>query len=726
MLEPGLFTVRGIMSSKLLIRLLIVAAFISGIFIFTAFDLGQYLSVDELRQRRDELQAFTENNFAMMLAGYMLVYIAMAALSVPGAAILTLAGGALFGVLIGSIAVSFASAIGATLVFLAARFLFRDAIQKRFGKRLKAINQGVERDGAFYLLALRLVPAFPFWMINLVMALTPIRTWTYYWVSQIGMLPATIVYVNAGTQLARIDTAGDILSPQLIGAFVLLGLLPLLLRWVLRFLAARKVYRGHQRPKKFDYNLVVIGAGAGGLVSAYIGATIKARVALIEKHRMGGDCLNTGCVPSKALIRTARLMAEARDSQRLGVRSMQAELHWPDVQARIRDVIRKIEPHDSPERYQGMGVDVIEGTARLVSPWEVDVGGKRLSARSIVLATGAEPLIPDLPGIENIDYLTSDTLWDMQELPERLLVLGGGPIGCELTQAFGRLGCKVTVVEMSDSLLPREDAEAGQALAKHFEAEGIELALAHRALRFEQHESSRHLICEHRGKERALPFDRVLIALGRKTRSAGYGLEELGMKLDDQGRILSDGLQRTSFPNIYVCGDAVGPYQFTHVASHQAWSAAVNALISPFWSFRTDYRVIPWITFTDPEVARVGLSESEAIEQEIDHEITTYGIDDLDRAIADSNDYGLVKVLTEPGKDRILGATIIGAQASEILPEFVLAMKHGLGLNKILGTIHVYPTYGEAAKFAAGEWKKARKPETALRWAERFFSWRRG
>lgn len=714
------------MSSKFLIRLLIAAAFLSGIFLFIALDLGQYLSVEELRQRRDELQAFTEANFLLMLAGYMLVYIAMAALSVPGAAILTLAGGALFGVLVGSVAVSFASTIGATLVFLAARFLFRDAIQSRFGKRLKAINEGVERDGAFYLLALRLVPAFPFWVINLVMALTPIRTWTYYWVSQLGMLPATIVYVNAGTQLARIDSPGDILSPQLIGAFVLLGLLPLLLRWTLRFLETRKRYRGHKRPKTFDYNLVVIGAGAGGLVSAYIGATVKARVALIEKHQMGGDCLNTGCVPSKALIRTARLMAEARDSQRLGIRRMDAELHWSDVQARIREVIKKIEPHDSPERYRAMGVDVIQGTARLVSPWEVEVQGKRLSARSIVLATGAEPLVPALPGIEHVDYLTSDTLWDIEALPERLLVLGGGPIGCELAQAFARIGSRVSLVEMSDRLLTNEDEEAGKALASHFEADGIELALGHRALRFEQDQDGQRLICEHNGEERALPFDRILIALGRKTRTAGYGLKELGVKLDDKGRILSDGLQRTSFPNIHVCGDAAGPYQFTHVAAHQAWSAAVNALISPLWSFRTDYRVIPWITFTDPEVARVGLSEAEAIDQEIDYEVTSYNLDDLDRAIADSSDYGLVKVLTETGKDRILGATIIGAHASEILPEFVLAMKHGLGMNKILGTIHVYPTYSEAAKYAAGEWKKARKPEKLLGWAERYFRWRRG
>jgi len=711
------------MSKGTAARLLILLAFVAAIVAFLAFDLGQHLNLETLRDQRDRLRALTEQHLFLMVAGYMLLYILMAALSIPGAAVLTIAGGALFGTILGTIAVSFASTIGATLVFLAARFLFRDVIQRRFGKRLQAINEGVARDGAFYLLALRLVPAFPFWMINLVMALTPIRVWTYFWVSQLGMLPATVVYVNAGTQLAQIESTGDILSPGLIGAFVLLGLLPLILRWITRFLAARKVYRGWRRPRRFDYNLVVIGAGAAGLVSSYIGATVKARVALIEKHKMGGDCLNTGCVPSKALIRTARLLAEARDSRRYGIRRMQAEVDFGEVMARVHESIRKIEPHDSPERYRGMGVDVFQGAATLVSPWEVEVNGKRLSARAIVLATGAEPLVPDLPGLDRTDYLTSDTLWDLNELPERLVVLGGGPIGCELAQAFARLGSRVTVVEMGEQLLPREDREVGHMLAEQLFAEDLDIACQHRALRIE---NGRILVCEHEDNEVRLEFDRLLVALGRKTRVQGYGLENIGVRLSPEGRIEADALQRTNFPNIYVCGDAAGPYQFTHVAAHQAWTAAVNALISPFWSFRTDYRVIPWVTFTDPEVARVGLSEREAAEREIVVEVTTYGLDDLDRAIADGDNHGLVKVLTEPGKDRILGATIIGRHAGEMLPEFVLAMKHNLGLNKILGTIHVYPTWSEANKYAAGEWKKANKPEAALRWAERFFRWRRG
>jgi len=712
--------------SKTTTRLALLTLIAVAIGAFLWFDLGQYFSLEELRARRDQLLTFVETNFWMTLAVYMLVYIVMAALSLPGAAIMTLAGGALFGLVAGSIAVSFASTIGATLVFLAARFLFRDAIQKKFRKRLKAINEGVEKDGAFYLLALRLVPAFPFWVINLVMALTPIRTWTYYWVSQLGMLPATIVYVNAGTQLSQIQSTGDILSIELIGAFALLGLLPLILRWVLRFLKNRKVYAGHDKPKSFDYNVIVLGAGSAGLVSAYIGSTIKAKVALIEKNRMGGDCLNTGCVPSKALLRTARLVQEARDSKRFGIERMDAEFSLAEIMQRVREVITKIEPHDSPERYRGMGVDVIEAEGRLVSPWAVEVDGRTITARSIILATGAEPLVPPIPGLDKVGYLTSDTIWELNDLPERLAVLGGGPIGCELAQAFARLGSKVTIIEMADRLVPREDPDASEALMKRLQAEGVTIATGHKAARFETDETGGRIIAEHDGNETAIEFDRVLIALGRKARTKGFGLEELGVEVSQRGTIEVDPWLRTNFPNIYVCGDAAGPYQFTHVAAHQAWFASVNALLSPFKSFRVDYRVIPWATFTEPEVARVGLNETDAKEQEIDYEVTTYGIDDLDRAIADSHDSGFVKVLTEPGKDRILGATIVGHHAGELIAEFILAMKHNLGLNKILGTIHIYPTMNEANKFAAGEWKKARKPEGALRLAEKFFAWRRG
>ncbi|MBI2398375.1 MAG: FAD-dependent oxidoreductase [Xanthomonadales bacterium] len=709
-----------------LLKWMIALAF--GLLVWVAWRNGwlAHLNLASLKASQDQWQQWTLTHPLVAALGFLLIYIAVAGASLPGAAILTLAGGALFGLVEGTLLVSFGSSIGATLAFLASRFLFRDSLQTRYGDRLASFNEGVAREGALYLFTLRLVPVVPFFLVNLLAGLTALPVRTFYWVSQVGMLPGTIAYVFAGTQLARIDSLRGILSPGLIGAFAVLGVLPLLMRRLSQWLAARRVYRGHKRPARYDYNLIVIGAGSAGLVSAYIGSAVKAKVALIERHRMGGDCLNTGCVPSKALIRSARLIAEARAGSRYGVADTELSVDFVQVMQRVQSVVKQVEPHDSVERYRGLGVDVIHGEAQLVSPWEVDVDGRRIAARSIILASGARPLVPPIPGLEKVDFLTSDTLWDLRELPKRLVVLGGGPIGCELAQAFARFGSEVTQVEMAPRLLPREDADAAEEVARAFAAEGIRVAAGHKALRIERSGEGGRLICEHQGHEVAFEFDQILLALGRKANVEGFGLNLLGVHLSSRGTIEADALLRTNFPNIYVCGDATGPFQFTHVAAHQAWYAAVNALLAPFWSFPVDYRVIPWATFTDPEVARVGLSEDEANQRGIAHEVTRYGIDDLDRAIADSAAHGFVKVLTVPGKDRILGATIVGAHAGELLAEFVLAMKHGIGLNQLLGTIHIYPTMAEANKYVAGVWKRNHAPQAALRWAERFFRWRRG
>ncbi|MGB4860692.1 MAG: FAD-dependent oxidoreductase [Dokdonella sp.] len=509
-------------------------------------------------------------------------------------------------------------------------------------------------------------------------------------------------------------------------AVVIILLLAAIVKIVMRTVRNGEIYLGHKRPAKFDFNLIVIGAGSAGLVSAYIAAMGRAKVALIERDKMGGDCLNTGCVPSKALLRTARLVAEARHAERFGIAKVETEIDFAQVMKRVHEVIGKIAPHDSVERYTELGVNVIKGEAKLVSPWEVVVGNKRMSARSIVIATGAGPLVPKIEGIDSVDYLTSDNLWDLTVLPKRLVVLGGGPIGCEMTQAFARLGSKVTQVEMAARLLPREDADAATEVQKAFNDDGVTVMTQCRALRVEAGGEGGRLICEHGGKEISLPFDRLLLALGRKARVEGFGLKELGVELTERGTVHANKMLQTNFPNIFVAGDAVGPYQFTHVASHQAWYASINALAAPFWSFNVDYRVIPWATFTEPEVARVGLSEDEAEERGIDVEVTRYKLDDLDRAIVDSADNGFVKVLTKPGKDEILGALIVGKHSADLLAEFVLAMKHGLGLNKILGTIHTYPTMSEANKYVAGNWKREHAPERLLRIAKKFFDWRRG
>ena len=710
-------------------RLAILAVLIGAALAYYGFDLGRYLSLDFFKSQQAAIETWRAAQPATAALLYFLAYVAVTGLSLPGAAAMTLVGGAVFGVLWGTVLVSFASTAGATLAFLVSRFLLRDWVEQRFGERLRAVNAGVEREGGFYLLALRLVPAFPFFMINLAMGLTAIRTWTFYWVSQIGMLLGTIVYVNAGTQLAKIESLSGILSPALIASFALLGIFPLIAKKILERLRAKKVYAGWNKPPRFERNLIVIGAGSAGLVSAYIAAAVKARVTLVEKHKLGGDCLNTGCVPSKALIRSAKLLSHMRRSREFGIRAATAEFDFAEVMERVQSVIKAVEPHDSAERYTGLGVEVIEGTAKIVSPWEVEItrnGGavQRLTTRAIVIAAGASPFVPPIPGIEETGYLTSDTVWNLRQLPRRLVVLGGGPIGSELTQTFARLGAQVTQVEMAPRILMREDAEVSELVTRRFRAEGIAVLVEHKAKQFVIENGEKILIAEHLGRDVRIPFDALLVAVGRVANLKGYGLDELGIPAERT--VATNEFLQTRFPNIYAAGDVAGPYQFTHTAAHQAWYAAVNALFDPFKKFRADYSVIPWATFVDPEAARVGLNEIEAKERAIPYEVSVYGIDDLDRAIADGEAHGFVKVLTLPGKDRILGVTIVGAHAGDLIAEYVLAMRHGIGLNKILGTIHIYPTMAEANKYAAGVWKKAHAPQKLLKWVERFHSWRRG
>ena len=704
------------------IILLVVAALIG---IFFAFDLHQYFTLSELKARQQAFEAFYTDHKAITIAIYMTVYIVMAALSLPGAAVMTLAGGALFGVWTGLIAVSFASTIGATLAFIVARFLLKDYVQNKFKDKLKAINDGIHRDGKFYLFTLRLVPIFPFFMINLAMALTPLRVGAFYLVSQIGMLPGTLVYVNAGTQLSKIDSLQGILSPGLILSFVLLGIFPLLAKKIIEFIKARRALSKYKRPKKFDYNLIVIGAGAAGLVTSYIAAAVKSKVALIEKHKMGGDCLNTGCVPSKALIRSAKILSYARRAQEFGLKNAEIDFEFKNIMDRVQKIIKTVEPHDSAERYTQLGVDCIEGEAKITSPYSVEVNGRTLTTKNIVVATGARPFVPPIPGLDQIDYLTSDNIWDLKHLPKKMIVLGGGPIGCELTQAFSRLGASVTQVEMAPQIMGREDSDVSSMVLKKFQNEGIKVFTNHMAKKVIVDGEKKILVCDHHGTPIEIEFDEILVAVGRAANTKGFGMEELGIQLNPNKTIATNEYLQTNIPNIFAAGDVAGSYQFTHVAAHQAWYAAVNSLFGKFKKFKADYRVIPWATYTDPEVARVGMNESDAGEKGIDYEVTRYGIDDLDRAIADSENHGFVKVLTPPKSDKILGVTIVGPHASDIISEYVFAMKHNLGLNKILGTIHIYPTLAEANKYAAGEWKKAHAPEKILNGLSRFHKWQR-
>ena len=697
--------------------------------LFFVFGLHRHFSLDILKASHDELLQAYGDEPLYVIGIYSIIYIVMAALSLPGATVMTLAGGAMFGLWVAVPVVLISATIGATLAFWVARYILRDTVQRRFGDRLEAIHNGLERDGAFYLFSLHLVPAFPFFLINLLMGLTRIRSSTYFWASLVGMSPGSMVYVNAGTQLASIDSLSDILSPALILSFLLLAAFPWLARWGIGMVKRRRLYARWPKPETFDRNLVVIGAGAAGLVTAYIAAAVRAKVTLIESHKMGGDCLNYGCVPSKALIRSAGFLKQARQSSSLGVKQVQVEYDFTDVMARVHRIIKTVEPHDSIERYTRLGVEVIEGHARVASPWTVEVNGKTLATRAIVIATGARPAIPKIPGLESVRYYTSDTIWSLAERPDRLVVLGGGPIGCELAQAFARLGCQVVQVEHGD-LLQREDADAREQIRAALQDDGVQILTHTKAIRCEtahrpDSEIQQLVVQDRDGREQTIVFDAMLCAVGRVPRTEGFGLEELGIPVTPRRTIDSNAWLQTIYPNIYACGDVAGPYQFTHTAAHQAWYASVNALFGDFKRFKVDYSVIPWTTFTDPEVARAGLSEEEARSRGIAVEVTRYNLDDLDRAITDEAARGFVKVLTVPGKDRILGVTIVGKHASDLLAEYVLAMKNGLGLNKILGTIHTYPTWSEANKYAAGEWKRTHAPEKLLQWVEKFHAWRR-
>ena len=719
-------------------KIVLIFAVLIGVIGFFYFDLNELLTLEGLKGSMDQFEQYKTQSPWLVIGGFFVVYILVTALSLPGAAILTLAAGALFGLVQGVLVASFASSIGATLAFLTSRYLLRDTIKQRFPDRLASIDAGIKKEGGFYLFTLRLVPIFPFFLINLLMGLTAIKARTFYWVSQIGMLAGTFVFVNAGTQLAQIEQLSGILSFNLLASFALLGLFPLIAKGILTILKKRRVYKNYHKPKKFDRNMIVIGAGAGGLVTSYIAATVKAKVTLIEAGEMGGDCLNYGCVPSKALIKSAKVVEQIRHGERYGLNNSQPDFAFKNIMSRIHKVIADIAPNDSVERYTDLGVEVLKGYAKLIDPWTVEIalndgGTQILTARAIVIATGARPFVPDLPGLEETGYVTSDTLWDkfakLDKAPSKLVVLGGGPIGCELAQAFARLGSAVTQIERGTRLMKKEDVEVSVFAQEALTESGVTILTSQQAIRCETRDGKKHIIVAPKGstddqQEAAIEYDELICAVGRSARLEGYGLDTLG--IDTERTISTDEYLETLYPNIYAAGDIVGPYQFTHVASHQAWYAAVNGLFGHLKKFKVDYRVIPWTTFIDPEVARVGLNEQEAIDKGIEFEITRYDFKDLDRAVTESANHGFIKVITPKGKDKILGVTIVAEHAGDLMAEFVLAMKHNLGLNKILGTIHIYPTWAEGNKYAAGEWKRNHAPTKALQLLEKYHTWRRG
>ncbi|UWU16920.1 FAD-dependent oxidoreductase (plasmid) [Rhizobium sullae] len=696
------------------------AAFLFAAIIILGLLLKDHLDLAEITARLVAAKDWIRLHPALAALLFAVVYVAVTGLSLPGATVLTLIGGSLFGLWAGALLVSFASVIGATIGMIVARYFLRDTIERRFPDVVAKVDRGIAADGARYLFALRLIPVIPFFLVNLAMGLTRMPVRTFAWVSQLGMLPGTIVYVNAGKQLASVQTAGDILSPRIILAFAALAALPFVAKVGSNWWSRRNALRNWRQPDRFDYNLIVVGAGSAGLVTAYIAATARARVALIEQGEMGGDCLNTGCVPSKALIRSAKLSKEGAHPERLGLKG-HLEPDYPAIMRRIERVIARVAPHDSAERYRDLGVDVVKGHARIADPWTVEVDGRRMTARRLVIATGAEPAIPPIPGLADVEPLTSETLWGLRERPDRLLIVGGGAIGCELAQSFARLGCQTTIVEALPRLLAGEDEDVSEAIRGLLLADDVTIITGASVGSFVQDGQSRKA---HLTNGQEIGFNRVVVAVGRRPRTRGFGLEELGLLEED--RLIVDDRLRTRLPTIYAAGDVIGRLQFTHAAGHYAWFAAMNALFGDLKTWKAHTKAFPAVIYTDPEIARVGLSEVEAREKGVAYEVTRYDLAELDRAIADEANAGFIKVLTTPGKDRILGATIVGARAGDMLGEFTLAMRHGLGLNAILRTIHPYPGWMEAAKATAGEWRRAHAPAWALNVSARILQWLRG
>ena len=692
------------------------------LFIFYFFEGFRFLSLDYIQNEFESWKGFVQERWLSSAIIFFVVYVSATALSFPGATLLTLLAGALFGIVWGVVIVSFASTLGATFAFLGTRYLFRDFVERRFGVFIQRMNQGLKTDGELFVLSLRLIPVVPFFVVNAVFGLTQISTLKFFFYSQLGMIPGTFLYVNAGQELGKLRSLNGLLSPSVLISLTLLGIFPWLVRFGVLVMRNWQTYRLFPRPKSYDYNLIVIGAGAGGLVTSFIAAALKSKVLLIEKHLMGGDCLNYGCVPSKALLRSASAIHNIRHAGKFGIEVSEPKINFEKIMGRVQSVIKKIAPHDSVERYTKMGVDCISGEAILRSPFEVEVNGKKITTKNVVLATGAEPFIPQIPGLEETNVLTSETLWKLKELPRKLLVVGGGAMGCELAQAFGRLGSQVILVERSCFLLPRGDTEASAFIQKVFAEEHVQVLLSSEVISV----SSNIATIRSASTEMTVEFDKILFAIGRKARTQGFGLEQLGIELTDQKTIQHDEFLATRFPNIFVCGDCAGPYQLTHVAAHQAWYAAINALFSPFKKFKQDLRVIPSVIFTSPQIAQVGLTEAEAKDKKIEFQMHRYDLQDLDRAICDGDPRGFVKILVQAETGQIIGATIVSQNSGESISEIVLAMKHRIGIGKILETIHAYPTWAEANKYVAGKWKSANAPQLALKILEEFHSWRRG
>ncbi len=468
-----------------------------------------------------------------------------------------------------------------------------------------------------------------------------------------------------------------------------------------------------------EFDLCVIGGGAGGLVVAAGGASLGAKVALVEKHRLGGDCLWHGCVPSKALIQSAKVAHLQRHADLYGLPAQPPDVSLGAVMRRVAAVIKTIEVHDSPERFRGMGIDVVFGAGGFTDPHTFEVDGRRLTAKNFVIATGSRPLVPPIAGLEQVPYLTNETVFNLDEPVPHLIVLGGGPIGVELAQAFARLGSQVSIVQRGPQLLHMEDRDVAAVVEERLRAEGLHLHVDSEVVRVAGVAGAVQVtLKELDGAETTLHGTHLLIATGRRANGEQLGLEAAGVQLNERGYVITDPRLRTTAPNIYACGDITGRYLFTHMAEHHAGVVLRNTLFR--LPAQVERRVIPWCTYSDPEVARVGLSESEARKQNVTHDVYRFPFHDIDRAQTDGTTAGFAKILTDH-KGRLLGATLVGAHAGELIHEYVLALAKKMKAKDLSGVIHVYPTLAQINRRVADQRMKAGLTPALKKWLQRLF-----
>ncbi len=696
---------------------------------------------------------------AAVAAAYAVLTVAM----IPGSA-LTIGSGLIFGFWKGFAVVTVGANLGALGAFLLARTLFRERAEAlaRGQKTFRAVDSAIAREGFRIVLLLRLSPVFPFTVLNVLLGVTGISAASYVLANLIGMLPGTLMFVYLGTlgeAAAGTQSLGQTVL-RIVGLAATVVVTVVITRIARRALKAASLDGGanpgvapeaapvgagaktipgdaydqallasvkptaHVNPIPQDrYNLVVIGAGTAGLVTAAGGAGLGAKVALIEKHMFGGDCLNVGCVPSKGIIRAGRAAAAVREAGAFGIRlAGEPRIDFAATMERMRRLRAGIAPHDSVKRFSELGIDVYLGEGRFTGPDEIEVGGNKLRFQAAVIATGARATFPRIPGIEEVEPLTNENVFTLTELPRSLILLGAGAIGCEMAQTFRRLGSEVTIVIRGNRIMTREDPDAALIVQRKFEQEGIRVLTGSAIKRAEKRGGKKVIVIERDGSEESVEADQILIGMGRAPNVEGLGLSAAGIAYGTEG-VTVDANMRTTNPRVFAAGDICSRLKFTHAADAQARIVLRNALF--FGRARATDLVIPWCTYTDPEIAHVGCYEKEARDRGLAVTTFTVPLEDVDRAILDGETEGFGRIHLKSGTDRILGATVVASHAGDMIGELTMAIQNGLGAGKLASVIHPYPTQGEVVRKLGDAYMRTKLTPGVKRIMARILRWRR-